>query len=100
MSLLQKAGLFTTVVSVSFVESYKWLSPNPGDETVQRLDEAIDLITQASNRFYNYSQGIPVQKIVPAKLASHSSRRLMLSRSMSSGSTVWSSALVARSSLH
>ena len=62
-----KAGLFTAVVSVSLVESYKWLSPDPGDETVQRLDEAIDLITQASNQFYNYSQGIPIQKIVPAK---------------------------------
>ena len=58
-----KAGLFTGVVSVSLVESYKWLSPDSGDETVKRLKEVVNLITQTSHQFYNYSNGIPVQEI-------------------------------------
>lgn len=61
-----KAGLFTGVVSVSLVESYKRLSPDSGDETVKRLKEVIDLTTQASHLFYNYSNGIPVQEITSA----------------------------------
>ncbi|KAI9429950.1 hypothetical protein H4582DRAFT_1825125 [Lactarius indigo] len=34
---MSKAGLFSAVIVVSFVESYKWLSPDPVDETVKLL---------------------------------------------------------------
>ena len=38
-----KAGLFTAVGTVSLVESYKWLSPDPGDETVGVLDQLVNV---------------------------------------------------------
>ncbi|KAI9447630.1 hypothetical protein H4582DRAFT_1841679 [Lactarius indigo] len=44
------AGLFTAVITVSLVESYKWLSPNPGDETVKLLAQLV-----------NISSGIPIE---------------------------------------
>lgn len=65
-SILVFAGLFTAVVSVSLVESYKWLSPDSGDETVAQLNVAIDLLTQTSQQFYNNSHGIPVQSVAVA----------------------------------
>ncbi|KAI9429952.1 hypothetical protein H4582DRAFT_1887078 [Lactarius indigo] len=46
------AGLFTAVITVSLVESYKWLSPNPGDETVKLLAQLV-----------NISNGIPLENI-------------------------------------
>ncbi|KAI9467390.1 hypothetical protein BJY52DRAFT_1413490 [Lactarius psammicola] len=49
-----KAGLFSAVVSVSLVESYKWLSPDPGNETVK-------LLTQISQQLVNISNGIPLE---------------------------------------
>ena len=51
-----KAGLFTAVITVSIVESYKWLSPDPGDETVK-------LLTQISRQLVNISNGIPLESI-------------------------------------
>ncbi|KAH9015795.1 hypothetical protein EDB85DRAFT_788035 [Lactarius pseudohatsudake] len=51
------AGLFTAVITVSIIESYKWLSPDPGDDTV-------DLLKQMSQQFFNASNGIPVEEIV------------------------------------
>ncbi|KAN0135274.1 hypothetical protein V8E53_006839 [Lactarius tabidus] len=69
-SILVFAGLFTAVVSVSLVESYKWLSPDSGDQTVELLNQTIILITQASQQFYNYSHGIPVENIAAANTSS------------------------------
>ncbi|KAI9447618.1 hypothetical protein H4582DRAFT_1867380, partial [Lactarius indigo] len=50
------AGLFTAVITVSLAESYKWLSPDPGDETVK-------LLTQISQQLVNVSNGIPLESI-------------------------------------
>ncbi|KAI9467391.1 hypothetical protein BJY52DRAFT_1413491 [Lactarius psammicola] len=55
-SALIFAGLFSAVVSVSLVESYKWLSPDPGNETVK-------LLTQISQQLVNISNGIPLESI-------------------------------------
>ncbi|KAI9435373.1 hypothetical protein BJY52DRAFT_1390697 [Lactarius psammicola] len=55
-SALMFAGLFSAVVSVSLVESYKWLSPDPGNETVK-------LLTQISQQLVNISNGIPLESI-------------------------------------
>ncbi|KAH8987053.1 hypothetical protein EDB92DRAFT_1818100 [Lactarius akahatsu] len=49
-STLVFAGLFTAVIMVSIVESYKWLSPDPGDETVRLLTQLV-----------NISSGIPLE---------------------------------------
>ena len=38
-----KSGLFTAVGTVSIVESYKWLSPDSGDETVELLAQLINV---------------------------------------------------------
>ncbi|KAH9074942.1 hypothetical protein EDB83DRAFT_2354291 [Lactarius deliciosus] len=56
-TILIFSGLFTAVITVSIIESYKWLSPDPGDDTV-------DLLKQMSQQFFNASNGIPVQEIV------------------------------------
>ncbi|KAN0137285.1 hypothetical protein V8E53_004730, partial [Lactarius tabidus] len=50
------AGLFSAVVVVSIVESYKWLSPDPGSETVV-------LLTQISRQLVNISNGIALEGI-------------------------------------
>ena len=59
-----KAGLFSAVGAVSLVESYKWLSPDSGDETVQLLNVTVQLITQVSQQLVNISLGIPIESIV------------------------------------
>jgi hypothetical protein len=51
-----KAGLFSAVVVVSIVESYKWLSPDSGSETVI-------LLAQISRQLVNISNGIPLESI-------------------------------------
>jgi hypothetical protein len=56
-----KAGLFSAVGAVSLVESYKWLSPDSGDQTVELLNVTVNLITQLSQQLVNISQGIPVE---------------------------------------
>ncbi|KAI9458012.1 hypothetical protein BJY52DRAFT_1150035, partial [Lactarius psammicola] len=56
-SALIFAGLFSAVVTVSLVESYKFLSPDPGDETVR-------LLTQLSGQLVNISNGIPLESTV------------------------------------
>src|ERR1700677_4591050 len=56
-----KAGLFSAVGAVSLVESYKWLSPDSGDQTVELLNVTVNLITQVSQQLVNISQGIPVE---------------------------------------
>jgi hypothetical protein len=38
-----KAGLFSAVGTVSLVESYKWLSPDSGDETVELLAQLVNV---------------------------------------------------------
>ena len=38
-----KAGLFSTVCAVSLVESYKWLSPDLGDEIVDLLAQLVNV---------------------------------------------------------
>ncbi|KAF8256790.1 hypothetical protein EI94DRAFT_1553073, partial [Lactarius quietus] len=48
------AGLFSAVVAVSIVESYKWLSPDSGNETV-------NLLTQISRQLVNISNGTPLE---------------------------------------
>ncbi|KAI9447614.1 hypothetical protein H4582DRAFT_1801784, partial [Lactarius indigo] len=50
------AGLFTAVITISIVESYKWLSPDPDEETV-------DLLKHISRQLFNASNGIPLQSI-------------------------------------
>ncbi|KAH9016664.1 hypothetical protein EDB83DRAFT_2528784 [Lactarius deliciosus] len=52
-STLIFAGLFSAVVTVSIVESYKWLSPDSGDETVR-------LLAQISRQLVNISNGTPI----------------------------------------
>jgi hypothetical protein len=84
-----KAGLFTAVVSVSIVESYKWLSPDSGDETVARLNVAIDVLTQTSQQFYNNSHGIPVQSITVA-----SSPPFQLAQEVLAVNILWFNSLV------
>ena len=46
-----KAGLLSAVVAVSLVESYKWLSPDPSDETLA-------VLTQISRQLVNNSKGL------------------------------------------
>ncbi|KAI9428471.1 hypothetical protein H4582DRAFT_1793290, partial [Lactarius indigo] len=50
------AGLFTAVIAVSIIESYKWLSPDPGEDTVR-------LLTLISQQLVNSSNGIPLKNI-------------------------------------
>ena len=38
-----KAGLFSAIGAVSFVETYKWLSPDSGDETVEILAQLVNV---------------------------------------------------------
>ena len=38
-----KAGLFSAIGTVSLVESYRWLSPDSGDETVDLLGELVNV---------------------------------------------------------
>ena len=40
---LFKAGLFSALGAVSFVETYKWLSPDSGDETVDLLAQLVNV---------------------------------------------------------
>ena len=44
-----KAGLFSAVGAVSLVESYKWLSPDSGDQTVRLLQATVNLLAQEIN---------------------------------------------------
>ncbi|KAH8982730.1 hypothetical protein EDB86DRAFT_323649 [Lactarius hatsudake] len=55
-STLIFTGLFSAVVTVSLVESYKWLSPDPADETVK-------LLAQISQQLVNISNGVPLESI-------------------------------------
>ncbi|KAN0135275.1 hypothetical protein V8E53_006840 [Lactarius tabidus] len=57
-SALVFSGLFSAVGAVSIVESYKWLSPDSGDQTVELLNVTVNLITQLSQQL-----GIPVEGI-------------------------------------
>lgn len=50
------AGLFSAVVVVSIVESYKWLSPDPGSETVI-------LLAQISRQLVDMSHGMHLESI-------------------------------------
>ena len=60
---LYKAGLFSAVGAVSLVESYKWLFPDSGDQTVELINIMANLITQLSQHLVNISQGISVEGI-------------------------------------
>ena len=51
-----KAGLFSAVGVVTLVESYKWLSPDSGDETVELLAQLV-----------NVTQNIPLTSSEPFK---------------------------------
>ncbi|KAH9071499.1 hypothetical protein EDB83DRAFT_2169330, partial [Lactarius deliciosus] len=51
------AGLFTAITTVSIIESYKWLSPDPGDQTVRLLD-------QISGQLVDISRGVPLGDVV------------------------------------
>ena len=67
-----KAGLFSAVVAISLVESYKWLSPDPAEEAVDLLNETVTQLTQISQQLFNMSYEIPlgsiaVQNIQPFK---------------------------------
>ena len=44
-----KAGLFSAVGAVSLVESYKWLSPDSGDQTVRLLKATVNILAQEFN---------------------------------------------------
>ncbi|KAH9023998.1 hypothetical protein EDB84DRAFT_1616340, partial [Lactarius hengduanensis] len=52
-----KAGLFTAITAVSIIESYKWLSPDPGDQTVRLLD-------QISGQLVDISRGVPLEDVI------------------------------------
>ncbi|KAH8982733.1 hypothetical protein EDB86DRAFT_3050734, partial [Lactarius hatsudake] len=52
------AGLFTAITTVSIIESYKWLSPDSGDQTVRLLD-------QISGQLVNISRGAPLRDVIP-----------------------------------
>ncbi|KAI9458010.1 hypothetical protein BJY52DRAFT_1150034 [Lactarius psammicola] len=54
------AGLFTAVVTVSLVESYKWLSPDRGDENIKLLAQ---ISGQLANISSLVSNGIPLESI-------------------------------------
>ncbi|KAI9435372.1 hypothetical protein BJY52DRAFT_1131138, partial [Lactarius psammicola] len=56
-SALIFAGLFSGVVTVTLIESYKFLSPNPSDE-------AVKLLTQISGQLVNISNGIPLENVI------------------------------------
>ena len=58
-----KAGLFSAVIAISLVESYKWLSPDPSQETADRLNQTVTQLTQLSQQLVNISQGIPLEQI-------------------------------------
>ncbi|KAH9034777.1 hypothetical protein EDB84DRAFT_1269731 [Lactarius hengduanensis] len=51
------AGLFTAITAVSIIESYKWLSPDPGDQTVRLLD-------QISGQLVDISRGVPLEDVI------------------------------------
>ncbi|KAH9168683.1 hypothetical protein EDB89DRAFT_1909160 [Lactarius sanguifluus] len=51
-----KAGLLMAAITVALVESYKWLSPDPADETIK-------LLTQISRQLVDISNGIPLESI-------------------------------------
>ncbi|KAH8977584.1 hypothetical protein EDB86DRAFT_2814107, partial [Lactarius hatsudake] len=55
-SLLLFAGLLMAAITVAIVESYKWLSPDPANETVK-------LLTQISRQLVDISNGIPLESI-------------------------------------
>jgi hypothetical protein len=46
---MSKATLFSAVGAVSLVESYKWLSPDSGDQSVNLLNATVNLIAQEIN---------------------------------------------------
>ncbi|KAI9442710.1 hypothetical protein H4582DRAFT_1796751, partial [Lactarius indigo] len=52
------AAIFMAITTVSLVESYKWLSPDPGSQTVEQLD-------RISEQLFNSSRGIPLEVVVP-----------------------------------
>jgi hypothetical protein len=58
-----KAGLFSAVIVISLVESYKWLSPDPAQETVDGLKETVTQLTLVSQQLFNISYGIPLGSI-------------------------------------
>ena len=58
-----KAGLFSAVIAISLVESYKWLSPDPNQETADRLNQTVTQLTQLSQQLVNISQGIPLERV-------------------------------------
>lgn len=62
-SYLIFAGLFSAVVVISLVESYKWLSPDPAQETVDGLKETVTQLTQVSQQLFNMSYGMPLATI-------------------------------------
>ncbi|KAI9442720.1 hypothetical protein H4582DRAFT_1307170 [Lactarius indigo] len=52
------AAIFMAITTVSLVESYKWLSPDTGSQTVEQLD-------RISEQLFNSSRGIPLEVVVP-----------------------------------
>ncbi|KAH9164101.1 hypothetical protein EDB89DRAFT_1859563, partial [Lactarius sanguifluus] len=52
------ATLFSAITAVSIIESYKWLSPDPGDQTVKLLD-------QISRQLFNNSRELPLWDVIP-----------------------------------
>ena len=48
---------------ISLVESYKWLSPDPAQETADRLNESVTQLAQISQLLVNISNGIPLEII-------------------------------------
>ncbi|KAH9053292.1 hypothetical protein EDB87DRAFT_1548633, partial [Lactarius vividus] len=54
-STLIFAGLFSAVIMVSFVESYKLLSPDPGDEAVKLLTQISQQLVDPFNGSLNRS---------------------------------------------
>ena len=56
-----KAGLFSAVGAVSLVESYKWLSPDSGDQTISLLKATVNLLAQEIN-----SNNTGIESIVAA----------------------------------
>ncbi|KAF8261541.1 hypothetical protein EI94DRAFT_1705451 [Lactarius quietus] len=63
-STLIFAGLFSAVIAISLVESYKWLSPDPSQEAADRLSETVTQLTRISQQLVNISYGIPLESII------------------------------------
>ncbi|KAH8982846.1 hypothetical protein EDB92DRAFT_1893193 [Lactarius akahatsu] len=65
MAEMWKGEADTALIFYSIIESYKWLSSDPGDQTVSLLD-------QISRQLVNISRGVPLEDVIPISTVSES----------------------------